>query len=270
MSNEIARLIRLAPNGKPQLNKNLNKSSPFVKQQLFWLVPGFLRVEVLSEPEKINVDSSGHNHNRTSNRTNIPINEVMANNGIDPRLCCNISKRDHNSIALWETNVTGIGLLHINNSSMLNWVALLPCRLNNRFKVYSHERSTQSINPKLFAQQAGWMITKPQLQLISRRCMNEGFLPPFNKMHWVDDALDSAQQLVEFWSSGYQLFHRCGVQRILSLDVDTFSNQLIYHSSNNKQIQLPNERFIRANDLLGQFHTLKMRAISEENLVNIS
>ena len=262
MSNEIARLIRLAPNGKPQLNKNLNKSSPFVKQQLFWLVPGFLRVEVLSEPEKINVDSSGHNHNRTSNRTNIPINEVMANNGIDPRLCCNISKRDHNSIALWETNITGIGLLHINNSSMLNWVALLPCRLNNRFKeVYSHERNTQSTNPKLFAQQAGWMLTKPQLQLINRRCMKGGFLPPYNKLHWVDDGLASARQIVEFWSGGYHLFHRCGVQRILSLNNTIFSNQLLYHSSNNKQIQLFDEgRFIRADDLLGQLHTLKNNA----------
>ena len=56
----------------------------------------------------------------------------------------------------------------------------------------------------------------------------------------------------------------CKLQRILSLDPDKFSRQLLYHAANNKQRQLharkKKDRFVKVNNLLGQLNTVKKRA----------
>ena len=66
---------------------------------------------------------------------------------------------------------------------------------------------------------------------------------------------------VEFWSGGYQLFGKCYFNRILSLDPKRFSRQLLYHASNNKQRTVSKGKFIRFTQFLGQFYTVKDRAI---------
>lgn len=72
---------------------------------------------------------------------------------------------------------------------------------------------------------------------------------------------------VEFWSGGtslFQSFRACNLQRIVSLDPDGFSKHLIYHSANNKQRQLAqqkkSERFVKVDTLLGQLNTVKKNA----------
>jgi len=67
-------------------------------------------------------------------------------------------------------------------------------------------------------------------------------------------------QNVEFWSGGYQLFGRCYLQRILSLDPQQFSKQLILHSANNKQRTIDRSRIVKANDLLRQLFAVRENA----------
>ena len=59
---------------------------------------------------------------------------------------------------------------------------------------------------------------------------------------------------------GFQLFGQCKLNRVLSLDPDRYSKQLLYHTANNKQGTLKTQKFIRAEDFLGQLHTVKARA----------
>jgi hypothetical protein len=75
----------------------------------------------------------------------------------------------------------------------------------------------------------------------------------------VQDGLDPRN--VEYWSGGLNLFtprHACNMQRLVSLDPDEFSKQLIYHSANNKQRQLTWRRksFVKINDLFGELLTV--------------
>ena len=73
------------------------------------------------------------------------------------------------------------------------------------------------------------MLTKAQLQFINRQCVKGGFLPPYNEPHWKDNSLRNAEHSPVFCLEGYHLFHRCGIPRILSLDVNAFLTQLVYH-----------------------------------------
>ena len=67
---------------------------------------------------------------------------------------------------------------------------------------------------------------------------------------------------------GYQLFGRCFLQRIVSLDPLKFSRQLLFHSANNKQRTIEVQRMVKANNLLGQMHSVRNSAIKhmEESL----
>ena len=70
---------------------------------------------------------------------------------------------------------------------------------------------------------------------------------------------------MEFWSGGLNLFtarHACNMQRLVSLDPEKFSKQLIYHSANNKQRQLTGkkESFVKVNNLFGQLLTISKDA----------
>jgi len=52
------------------------------------------------------------------------------------------------------------------------------------------------------------------------------------------------------------------MQRLVSLDPEKFSKQLIYHSANNKQRQLTGQKqkFVKVNDLFGQLLTISKDA----------
>ena len=70
---------------------------------------------------------------------------------------------------------------------------------------------------------------------------------------------------MEYWSGGLNLFtarHACNMQRLVSLDPEKFSKQLIYHSANNKQRQLTGQKqkFVKVNDLFGQLLTISKDA----------
>ena len=62
----------------------------------------------------------------------------------------------------------------------------------------------------------------------------------------------------------FQSFRACNLQRIVSLEPDGFSRQLIYHSANNKQKQLTrqrkSDRFVKVDTLLGQLNAVKKNA----------
>lgn len=94
-----------------------------------------------------------------------------------------------------------------------------------------------------------------------------GYLPPFYPPHFNLDGLDLRN--VEYWSGGLHLFtsqNACNLQRIVSLDPEGFSKHLIYHSSNNKQRQRTGqreERFVKANTLLGQLNAVSKKASKE-------
>ena len=70
-------------------------------------------------------------------------------------------------------------------------------------------------------------------------------------------------QNVEFWSGGYQVFGKCGMQRIILLEPESFSKHLVYHTSNNKQKQINESRLVKADDLLGQLHTVRIAAMKK-------
>lgn len=53
---------------------------------------------------------------------------------------------------------------------------------------------------------------------------------------------------------------QCFLNRILSLDARKFEQQLIYHTSNNKQRTIRTEKFIRVQDFYGQITTVKESA----------
>ena len=83
----------------------------------------------------------------------------------------------------------------------------------------------------------------------------------------MKDGLDPRN--VEYWSGGLNLFtarHACNMQRLVSLDPEKFSKQLIYHSANNKQRQLTGQKqkFVKVNDLFGQL--LKITNDAEDKM----
>ena len=68
---------------------------------------------------------------------------------------------------------------------------------------------------------------------------------------------------VEYWSGGIQLsgIQSCNMQRIMTLDPDGFSKQLVYHTSNNKQRNVPG-KFSGRNiqEFWGQLNTIRKNA----------
>ena len=179
------------------------------------------------------------------------------------------------------------------SNSFLNWIGLLPAvSIENDTEganiqsywsgtkgYFGNEPEPLVSHPWYMAQQAGWMMTKEQILYADEHNCKKGFLPPFlsdnNDIHndeekrrvhtrtigWEEHGLKAGYHSVEFWSGGYQLFCReCNLQRFISLDPDMFSRQLIFHVSNNKQKQRPRQRFVLADHLLKQLHTIRKDA----------
>jgi hypothetical protein len=121
---------------------------------------------------------------------------------------------------------------------------------------------------KYINNQGGWMSTREQLWRWHTEICLGNFLPPYDKPHYRFDGLDF-RCFVEWYSGGMQLssaHHACNLQRIIPLDPGTLSKSLVYHSANNKQRQLwwkREERYIKANTLLGQLNTIRKRAEME-------
>jgi len=81
------------------------------------------------------------------------------------------------------------------------------------------------------------MANREQVAMLNETCPG-GFLPPFA----MKDG--GVWNNVEFWSGGFQLFNskHCRMQRIVAMEPGKFSQHLLYHSSNNKQFTISQER----------------------------
>jgi hypothetical protein len=77
--------------------------------------------------------------------------------------------------------------------------------------------------------------------------------------------------IVFSWSGGYQLFTGvkggCNMMRIVSMNPQHFSKHFIYHVANNKQIQLAQNRMVRADHLWAQLNSARKAAIREKERV---
>lgn len=246
------------------------------KEQLDRIQPGFLRVEVLTDPERPTQQDIG------------PI-PVFARARPDPRVCCHTNRVGlqgelapqypvAEQLLVWEMGIAGLSVQempeHTTSSSqpkLLDWVALLPIRGTAK-KVEGYWSGTQgalgpsmpqkpsSANNEFFGQSAGWMASRKEIMQFDQVCSG-GFLPPFDLPWMEDDGMGYATDNVEFWSGGMQLWGQtCGMQRIVSLEPHQFSRHLLYHTANNKQVELTSERLVKVSTLLGQLHSVKHKA----------
>lgn len=239
-------------------------SAEFLKR----VIPGFLRVEVLAEG---NTYLGKNNLNNPKYSTEVPIDNDAAK--MDPTYCCKEEEPGRgkmrpnptaDDVVIWETNVGAAGVRKYPDP--IGWVGAMP--VEDRADVGSYwSGEGQIYEPKMsrprrldatLGQQAGWMATRSQVEYFHHEACPGGFLPPFEQDHWRGDPLQ--RHAVEVWSGGFQLFGQCFLNRILSMDPDRFSRQLLYHTANNKQTTLRVDKFVRAGDFLGQLNTVKKRA----------
>ncbi|KAG7371151.1 hypothetical protein IV203_019721 [Nitzschia inconspicua] len=290
MSQEIERLRIMAPESiKDGLGDNVDdyKHTKFFgtmsKSQLERVVPGFMRVEVLVNDTE-----------RTAKtKIQFPADWDFGDYGtrhIDPSICCHFHMEPPplqddtfpeapgvDDLIIWETNIKAFSLRQFptGSSPLLEWSVLMMGpgkKLPDHAKIggywsgrggsFGDEKRPSGGEPKLVAQQGGWMATKEQLvRMNGQLCLAE-FLPPFDRIAGGNDGLDPHN--VEFWSGSYQFFtgagNHCNMQRIISINPDHFSKHLLYHTANNKQKQLGQWRMLRADQLFGQLNSVKKMA----------
>lgn len=293
LSTDIERLRVMAPTGGEAESDNVNdyRHTKFfgsmTRGQLERVVPGFLRVEVL-----VNEIRRGAQQSILPIPIDHDFGEAMGGHRkLDPSICCHVhseARRDRvperpgvDDVIVWETNIMAFSLRQMPPGSLLlDWVVLMmgPGRLmlapekiggfwSGRNGAFKDERKPSGGEPKLLAQQGGWMATKEQITRMNNKLCLGSFLPPFDNVGIGNDGLDPHN--VEFWSGSYQFFtgghDHCNMQRIISMHPDHFSKHLLYHTSNNKQKQKPRERMVRANNLLGQLNSVMKMAQAAKN-----
>mmetsp|Transcript_6937 Transcript_6937/g.15140 ORF Transcript_6937/g.15140 Transcript_6937/m.15140 type:complete len:535 (+) Transcript_6937:18-1622(+) len=238
---------------------------PISAEYLKRVIPGFVRVEVLGSSNPL-VSRGGLD--RPTFSEEVPIDKTVT---IDPNYCCKEAEPGRgkmmpdptaDDVVIWETNVGAAGVREY--PEPIGWVGAMP--VEDRADVGSYWSGEGQVlkmsRPRrldaTLGQQAGWMATRSQVEYFHHEACPGGFLPPFDQNHWKGDSLQ--RHAVEFWSGGFQLFGQCFLNRILSMDPDRFSRQLLYHTANNKQSTLRVDKFVRAADFLGQLTTVKLRA----------
>ncbi|VEU34036.1 unnamed protein product [Pseudo-nitzschia multistriata] len=273
MTQTLYKLRETAPETVPSDQLN-NFYGTLTKDQLKRAYPGLMRVEVLLDEDKYGTQTELD-----------PVPVFADKQDIDPRHCCHIEdfavsenrpkSLGSDKLFLWETNIVALGVRHVDE---LGWVTLLRgprARQGETGLTISDfwsgtqkyfDSKTRRPPPGSFNHvnnEGGWMGTRQQIWEWHTEICLGGFLPPFDSPHYNYDGLDPRN--VEFWSGGLNLFtarHACNMQRLVSLDPDKFSKQLIYHSANNKQRQLHGKRhtFVKINDLYGQLLTVSKDA----------
>ena len=234
------------------------------KEQYQRLFPGFLRVEVDIQ------HSNPRNGGLTNVRKSFPQSQFITPSPQTPQLsmdyCCNSSSNTKN-VYMWETNVQASGVRKY--PEPLGWVATMPVQdisdvgsywsgYNNVYKDGNQKRPRR-VDATL-GQQAGFMATRSQIEYFDKVACPGGFLPPFISNYWKGQSLK--RHSVEFWSGGFQLFGTCHLNRVLSLDPNKFSKQLLHHTSNNKQHTKQSKLIYHIQDYYGQLHTVKESAIN--------
>mmetsp|Transcript_16817 Transcript_16817/g.21849 ORF Transcript_16817/g.21849 Transcript_16817/m.21849 type:complete len:480 (+) Transcript_16817:86-1525(+) len=257
LSNKFDGMREHAPNEE---NKHLTIGK-LSKDQLKNIIPGFIRVEVLKGNNMAQQDES---------LDPIPISEGLHVNG---SYCCSDFEThlapSSDRIILWETGVAAMGVRKL--SEDIGWVATLPGRKPLRGAIESYwsgmngaygDMKRPGPSGNYFANAAGIMLSRKQIHHLEEACKG-GYLPPYTDGFWHGHS-GLKPQNVEFWSGGYHVFSLCGLQRILSLEKDAFSKHLIYHSANNKQEGIARSRLVKADNLLGQLHSVVKAAESHK------
>lgn len=294
MSRELERLAEEAPDVLPE-EEDYPKDKDSIsrqlsKKQLKRMMPGFIRAEVLLDESKypsqkqldpIPIDLQFELEDGT-------VEEMM----FDPKPCChvppNLGKMPPeprgDQIMIWETAVKGtvVRKMPEGGTGLLDWVMLQPGPKNlkkdeyiggywsGNLGLYGDEAKPGAGDPRLIAQQGGWMATREQLIEMHLHQCPSGFFPPYENDGFHQDGLTLNN--VEFWSGGFSIFSGtksgCNMQRIISLKPEHFSQHFLYHTANNKQKSLPNFRLLKANNFMGQINSVvkaAKKAILSEN-----
>jgi hypothetical protein len=249
---------------------------PLNLEQLDYIQPGFLRVEVLTDPQRPTQADPG------------PI-PIYSRARPDPRICCHSQYiglqgklapqyPTAQQLLLWETGIPGLFVRKMpvrvsqKKQKLLDWVAVLPIKgLPNKVPGYwagtdgalapDYMKKPQSKLNHFIGQSAGWMASAAEVMDWNDKLCKGQFLPPFDEPQLQEDGMGFMTDSVEFWSGGLQLWGQlCEVQRVVSLDPHLFSKHLLYHTANNKQKEIPQERLIPVSTVLGQLHTVQQRA----------
>lgn len=255
--------------------------APLSRQQLDRMVPGFVRVEVLLNPQE---------NGPQTKLDPIPLDYEFSSGEahFDPSICCHVNLTGdlipkeapippappRDNIVIWETNIQAMAVRKFQNS-YLDWVALLPGpgkKMKDEDRVYGYWSGDGGAfgkdavkpspgEPHLIAQQGGWLATRDQIHRMQDLCLGT-FLPPFDQPQYRSDGQESMN--VEFWSGGYQFFTGvkggCNMQRVISLKPEHFSKHFIYHAANNKQRQLSRERMLKADHFMVQLNSVRKAA----------
>lgn len=286
LSNEIDLLVEEAPDTLPSEMTQVDQqkfSGPMSKKQLKRLIPGFFRGEVL-------LDEKLHPSQRKLDPIPVDLEFEMDDGTVetrmfDPKPCCHVPENlgklppepRGDQIMIWETAVRGavVRKLPEGGTGLLDWVMLQPGPKvqgdsfiggywSGNLGLYGNMEKPGAGDPQLIAQQGGWIATRKQLLEMHLNHCPSGFFPPYeNTFHQDGLTLNN----VEFWSGGFSIFSGtrsgCNMQRIVSLNPDHFSHHLLYHTANNKQKSLDNNRLLKANNFMGQLNTIVKRAKQE-------
>ena len=214
---------------------------------------------------------------------------------VDPSPCCHVSPNvttellvqpTLHQLMVWETQIVALGVRQMpslllgnhtttynNESYPLDWVVLqrgtpshqgIPDYWSGNTGYYQNDTvhwRPDASERKYINNMGGYIATQQQLLEWHLDTCPSGFLPPFDGSSYGDmDGLDLRD--VEFWSGGIQLISQCGLTRAINLDPRYFGRHLLYHTANNKQVQLQHvkERFTRADDLYGMLTTTRKHA----------
>jgi hypothetical protein len=286
MDKELRRLKEEAPDtvpeGEPTKDDKQRYYGALTKKQISAMIPGFIRVEVLLDQAK---------YPSQKELAPIPIDfEFETENGdmeermFDPIPCCHVPenlgkmppKPKHDEIMIWETAVKGTVLRKMpeTGTGLLDWVMLQPGKKDfgspywtggywsGRDGAFGNIKKPGSGDPQLIAQQGGWMLTREHLIEMHNNHCNHGFFPPYEDQDQGGQYNQEGLTLnnVEFWSGGFSIFSGtragCNMQRVVNVHPDHFSKHFLYHTANNKQKSLPNFRFLKANNFLGQINSV--------------
>jgi hypothetical protein len=261
-----------SPDRKSLFDRSRQHWGNLTWDQLDHTFPGFIRVEVLTDPTRPTQSNLGP----------LSINHRARP---DPRICCHgrhvglqgklAPQYPHsNQLLMWETAIAGLSIRKMpDHSKLLDWVALLNIKGSpnilagywtgtNGALLPEFSKKPPTKDNKYIGQPAGWMASaRDIMDLQTRICKGDSFLPPFDEPQLSKDGMGWGSDSVEFWSGGLQLWGQmCEIQRVVSLDPLQFSKHLIYHTANNKQKEIGQERLVKVPTLLGQLDTVKERA----------
>ena len=300
MTQELYRMRESAPDVlPPEMAKNDAFYGVMTKAMLKRSLPGFIRVEVLLDEANYGTQEE-LDPVPVTDRPQIDPNPCCHVSSLATSKSRPESPKS-DDMFLWETNIVALGVRKMPRQSTLffshnknkngdsnndkvadannGWVLLQRGPLVKERDLQIRDywsgqtgyfgKDVSRPHPKSFPHinnQGGWMATREQIWEWHTEVCSGSFLPPYEVPNFKFDGLDTRN--VEYWSGGMHLFTReygCMLQRIVSLDPDRFSKQLLYHTANNKQRQLAERRnmLVKVNDLFGQLNTARANAESE-------